>query len=163
MCELASDSASWRAACVRYWLFKLPGSHTSHGDRRPTKSTVLVLLPSLHARIARQTGESISVSLWLKERFSKFGTLTSVVLPTPRTVRVVLLIIPSWVVPSAPGLNKEPPHLNHLSLVLRIVALRVSHLAQIRFLGLLLAFARQGSAFRRPAGSQLHLAHLTVN
>jgi len=95
--------------------------------------------------------------------FSKFGTLTSVVLPTPRTVQVVLLIIPCWVVPSAPGLKQEPRHLNHLSLVLRIVALRVSHLAHIRGLGLLLAFARQGSAFRRPAGSQLHLAHLTVN
>ena len=72
VCDIASDSASSRVAAVFCWLFKIRGSHTSHGVRRPNNSTVVVLLPSLHAKIARQAGESISVSLcrlkdWLFE------------------------------------------------------------------------------------------------
>ena len=73
-------------------------------------------------------------------------------------------IIPCWAVPSAAGfVHNKPAHINHLSLVFVVLDARVFLLPQSRFLGLLQAIPRKGSAFRRLGLTQLHLAHLDMN
>jgi hypothetical protein len=81
-------------------------------------------------------------------------------------VRVFIFIymignIPCWAVPSAAGfVHNKQGHLHHLSLVIGIVDARVFLLPHSGFLRLFQAIPRKGSAFRRLARTQHHLAHL---